>query len=86
MIGGATNLLDISTIQNVASYPVQFTVIKYTGSIAGSGFNFGLGSLPTDTTSGYVSNNAANSSVDVVLFNGPKLLNWTASEIGRAHV
>ena len=79
VIGGATNLLDISTIQNVASYPVQFTVIKYTGSIAGSGFNFGLGSLPTDTTSGYVSNNAANSSVDVVLFNGPKLLNWTAS-------
>ena len=76
---GTTNLLDISSIQNVAAYPAQFTVIKYTGSIAGSGFNFGLGTVPTATTTGYVSNNAANSSVDIVLFNGPKLLNWTAS-------
>jgi fibronectin-binding autotransporter adhesin len=77
--GGTTNLLDISSIQNVAAYPVQFTVIKYTGSIAGSGFNFGLGTLPTINTVGYVSNNVDNSSVNIVLFNGPKLLNWTAS-------
>ncbi len=77
--GGTTNLLDITSIQNVASYPAQFTVIKYTGTINGAGFNFGLGTLPTVTTTGYVSNNVANSSIDIVLFNGPKLLSWSAS-------
>ncbi len=78
-VGGATNFLDIASIQNVAAYPTQFTVIKYSGTIQGTGFNFGLGALPTAATAGYVSNNVNNSSVDIVLFNGPKLLNWAAS-------
>jgi fibronectin-binding autotransporter adhesin len=77
--GGTTNLLDVTAIQNVASYPAQFTVIKYSGAIGGNGFNFGLGAVPTGTTTGYVSNNVANGSIDIVLFNGPKLLSWSAA-------
>ncbi len=77
-VGGATNLLDIASIQGVTAYPTQFTIIKY-GSLLGAGFNFGLGALPTVTTVGYVSNNVGNSSVDIVLFNGPKQLNWTGA-------
>jgi autotransporter-associated beta strand protein len=77
--GGTTNLLDVTAIQNVASYPAQFTVIKYNGSIGGAGFNFGLGSVPTVATTGYVSNNVNNSSVDIVLLNGPKLITWSAA-------
>ncbi|HKS37109.1 MAG TPA: autotransporter-associated beta strand repeat-containing protein, partial [Verrucomicrobiae bacterium] len=55
----------------------QFTIIKYSGAIGGAGFNFGLGDVPSPSTDGFISNNVANSSVDLVLRDGPKPLTWT---------
>jgi fibronectin-binding autotransporter adhesin len=74
--GGSTNLIDIISVGSVPSYPIQFTIIKYSGALNGS-FNFGLGNVPSASTTGYISNNVANSSIDVVLLSGPKPLTWT---------
>ncbi len=75
--GGVTNLIDLVSVGTITTYPTQFTIIKYTGSIGGTGFNIGLGAVPSPTTDGYISNNVANSSVDLVLRDGPKPLTWT---------
>lgn len=77
--GGTTNLIDIASIGNITSYPAQFTILKYTGAIGGAGFNFGLGNVPTPSTVGFVVDNTANSSVDLVLLDGPKPLTWTGA-------
>lgn len=77
--GGLTNLIDIASIGAIAAYPATFTMIKYSGAIGGAGFNFGLGHVPTPSTTGYVTNNELNSSVDLVLLSGPKPLTWTGT-------
>jgi fibronectin-binding autotransporter adhesin len=77
--GGDSNVIDIASVGNVSGYPAQFTVIKYAGFIDGGGFNFVLGNVPTASTVGYISNNVANASVDLVLLDGPKALVWTGS-------
>jgi len=64
--GNPTNTINIAALPTVSSFPAQFTLIKYAGSIGGVGFNFKLGSLPLDTC-GYLSNNLANASVDLVV-------------------
>ncbi|HUA65619.1 MAG TPA: autotransporter-associated beta strand repeat-containing protein [Alphaproteobacteria bacterium] len=76
--GGKTNIINISVAPPSAHYPVQFALIKYSGGIGGAGFNFGVGTLPALTT-GYISNNAANSSIDLVLTSGPSAETWTGS-------
>lgn len=77
--GGTTNFINISVAPPSSSFPVQVTLIKYGGSIGGAGFNFGVGTLPPLTT-GYISNNAANSSIDLVLTSGlTGAETWTAS-------
>jgi autotransporter-associated beta strand protein len=75
--GGQTNFIDVASVGAIAGYPARFTILKYTGAIGGAGFNFGLGKVPTPSTVGYVSNNVDNSSVDLVLLDGPKPLTWT---------
>ena len=75
--GGVTNRIDLISVGTITSYPTQFTVIKYSGAIGGAGFNFGLGDVPSPSTDGFISNNVANSSVDLVLRDGPKPLTWT---------
>lgn len=75
--GGFTNLIDLVSVGTITSYPTQFTIIKYSGAIGGAGFTFGLGDVPSPSTDGFVSNNVANSSVDLVLRDGPKPLTWT---------
>jgi fibronectin-binding autotransporter adhesin len=77
--GGDSNVIDIASVGNVSGYPAQFTVIKYAGFIDGAGFNFVLGNVPTASTVGYISNNVANASVDLVLLDGPKALFWTGT-------
>ncbi|HEV2454295.1 MAG TPA: autotransporter-associated beta strand repeat-containing protein [Verrucomicrobiae bacterium] len=76
--GGTTNIINISVAPPSHTYPVQVTLIQYSGTIGGAGFNFGIGTLPALTT-GYISNNAANSSIDLVLTSGPSAETWTAS-------
>ena len=64
------NTINIFSLPAIPGNPAQFPVIKYVGSMGGAGFNFALGTLPGGLVcGGYLSNNAANSSVDVVLTN-----------------
>jgi autotransporter-associated beta strand protein len=77
--GGDSNVIDIASVGNVSGYPAQFTVIKYAGFIDGAGFNFTLGNVPTASTAGYISNNVANGSIDLVLLDGPKAVFWTGT-------
>lgn len=75
---GATNFINVGSIGTIASYPAQLTAIKYT-TLNGT-LNFGLGTLPPSPGVPYVafvSNNVANSSVDVVITAGPPTLRWT---------
>jgi len=71
--GGAANFINIGALNGLNSFPTQVSLIKYSGPISGSGFNLGLGTLPAPTYTGYLSNNAANNSVDLVLLKQPFL-------------
>ncbi len=65
--GGSTNSIVLESVSVFASYPKQVTLIKYT---AQSGFgvtNYGLVSVPASAPGAYLSNNIANSSLDLVL-------------------
>jgi autotransporter-associated beta strand protein len=76
--GGATNIVNITAVPPSPSYPAQFPLIKYQGSLGGAGYNFGVGTLPP-LCSGYLSNNTANASVDLVLTAGPFIDTWTGA-------
>lgn len=59
----------------------QFPLISYSGSIGGAGFNaLTLTNLPTDV-SGYLSNNTANASVDLVITSAPPAINPNPTNI-----
>jgi hypothetical protein len=66
LTAGTSNRLSIEAL----SASGQFQLIKYVGTLSGSGLNFVLGTLPS-SFSGYLSNNAANSSIDLVVSNAP---------------
>src|SRR5262249_27016764 len=62
-----SNIINIASLSGLSG-PGQVSLIKYAGAIAGAGFNFVLGTLPPDVfAAGYLSNNTANSSVDLVI-------------------
>ncbi len=79
--GGTTNVINITSVRPSPAYPVKITLAKYTGSIGGAGYNFGLGTLPL-LTSGYISNDTANAAIDLVLTAGPLTYTWTGSVSG----
>ena len=66
------NTINISSIPVLPSLPAQFPVIAYTTS-DGNLASFNLGTLPAGSPAyaGYISNNVANSSIDLVITNGP---------------
>src|SRR6185312_15543502 len=65
--GGSLNAVHILSLDGVSG-PGQFPLIKYAGTIGGAGFNFMLETLPPDGfINAYLSNNVANSSVDLVV-------------------
>jgi autotransporter-associated beta strand protein len=70
-LGGTTNTINISEIRTLAAYPAQLPLIKYSGAVAGT-FNFGLGTVPPSSPAyvGYISNNVANGTIDLVLTSG----------------
>ena len=85
--GGTTNILNIYSVPAVLGYPAQFPIIKYAGALGGS-FNCGLGTLPVATPAyaGYVSNNTANGSIDLVLTGGPqpaRVITWRGTPSGN---
>jgi autotransporter-associated beta strand protein len=59
----------------------QFPLISYAGNIGGAGFNaLTLTNLPADV-SGYLSNNTANASVDLVITSAPPAINPNPTNI-----
>jgi autotransporter-associated beta strand protein len=76
-LNGTTNYINISSVPaTVITYNTQFPLIAYSGSLGGT-FNIGLTGLP-GTYQGYLSNNTANSTIDLVLTNGPTSISQLA--------
>jgi autotransporter-associated beta strand protein len=68
--GGTSNRIDVASLPITGPFPAQYTLLKYSGPIAGTGYNFVLGSLATGPfCSAYLSNNELNSSIDLVVMN-----------------
>jgi len=80
--GGSSNVVSVTSVPPSPSYPVQVVLVKYAGSIGGAGYNFALGTLPP-LCAGYISNNVANNSVDLVLTQGPLTYTWNGSVNGN---
>ncbi|RPJ19131.1 MAG: hypothetical protein EHM35_21070, partial [Planctomycetaceae bacterium] len=82
--GGAGNTLRVGLLPAITAYPAQFRLIDYDGFIGGSGFNFTLAGLAAPY-SGYLSNNTAQTSVDLVVTAGPvaQAVTWTGSQNGN---
>ena len=80
--GGTTNIINITSAPAFPGYPVQIPLVKYSGSIGGAGYNFGLGTLPA-LYAGHLVNNSANSTIDLVLTAGSGTLTWTGSNNGN---
>ena len=84
--GGTTNVIRITSVPSVQMYPASFPVIKYIAVDAGVtnsnnklttlGVTFAAPGNPT----GYLTNDTANNSIDVVLVSGPPIvtpIKWT---------
>ncbi len=80
--GGTTNIINIASAPAFPSYPVQIPLVKYSGSIGGAGYNFGVGTLPP-LYAGHLVNNSANSTIDLLLTAGSGTLTWTGSSSGN---
>jgi hypothetical protein len=72
IVGGASNVISAASVAVFASYPRQIPLIKYT-TLSGT-YNFVLdaAALPESAPGAYLSNNVANSSVDLVLPSDPR--------------
>ena len=64
-----TNFVNVSSLPGISGFPTQLPVLTYTTG-SGNLDSLVLGTLPS-TFSGYLSNNLANFSIDLVLTNGP---------------
>ena len=71
-VGGATNIIFPASVAVFASYPKQITLIKYTTLTGTFNFGFGANVLPASAPNAYLSNNVANSSIDLVLPTDPR--------------
>jgi autotransporter-associated beta strand protein len=78
---GSTNYIQVTTLPAISAYPAQIPAIIYT-NLAGD-LNFGLLGLPSVLAgtpyAGYISNNVANNSVDLVLTAGPVGVYWSGA-------
>jgi len=69
--------VNATTMPELMTYPQQFTAIKYT-TLNGAA-TYALGTLPATLSvpyAGYVSNNVANNSIDIVITSGPAAIFW----------
>ncbi len=69
------NTINILSAPPLSTIPTVIKLIAYSGAIGGAGYDFTLGTLPPLCV-GSLSNDAANSSVDLVLTSGPLGLTW----------
>ncbi len=75
--GGSTNILNVTSIRNLPlspTVPFHLPLISYSSATFSGGFNFGWTNLPG--ISGYITNNSANNSIDLVVTNAPQNLVW----------
>lgn len=77
--GGSSNVVNISTVNEVPGYPASFTLIQYSGSITGS-MNLVIGQVPNASTGGFISNDVTHSRIVLVLTNGPATLTWVGND------
>src|SRR6185503_1265534 len=65
------NSINISVVPVIIALPAQFPLVQYT-TADGSLSSFTLGTLPASSPAyaGYISNNVANSTLDLVITNG----------------
>ena len=80
------NTVNLSSLPLVASYPAQFPVIRYAGF--GGAFDLQVGTLPAGSPvyQGYLVDNPANGTIDLVLTAGPvgvHALTWTGATDGN---
>jgi fibronectin-binding autotransporter adhesin len=69
--GGAANVINVTALPPIASYPATITLIKSSGTISGA-FNFTLGTLPTNATyAGSITESADHTAVQLALTSGP---------------
>jgi hypothetical protein len=70
---GDTNVLELlsAPVFPTASYPVQFPLIAYTSLTGPAGYNLGLSNVPASAPGAFLSNNTANSSIDLCLPGSP---------------
>jgi fibronectin-binding autotransporter adhesin len=85
MAGGTANTINVSSIPGVFSYPAQFPILSYVNA-SGDNSTFVAGTLP-GIYKGYISNNVANLSIDIVITNGPalaplKAISWNGTPTG----
>jgi fibronectin-binding autotransporter adhesin len=87
LLTSGANTINISALPPIVAYPAQYVLIKYSGSMTGPGFT--LGTLPPPPSGpsfvGYISNNIANGSVDLVITGGAPpvhVLTWTGVNSG----
>jgi autotransporter-associated beta strand protein len=88
--GGAANMINIRSVPLLIGFPTQFPIIQYGligGSASGDLTTFTLGTLPSASPAygAYISNNTANSSIDIVFTNGPFVpaLTWDGKTNGN---
>ncbi len=70
-LGGTSNLISPDSVAVFATYPKQVVLIKY-GTLAGPAYNLALTNIPASAPGAYLSNNVANSSIDLVLPSDPR--------------
>ena len=80
--GGTTNIINISDLPLITSYPATFHLIA--GATVSGTLNFGLGTLPPSSPVfvGFITNRAASGSVDLILTTGPapvRNLSWNGT-------
>jgi autotransporter-associated beta strand protein len=78
---GSTDTINISSLPGIGSFPTQLPVISY--ALFNQNYDFVLGTLP-GTYQGYLSNNTANFSIDVVITNSQvKTDTWRGNVSGN---
>ena len=83
------NTINLASLPAITSYPVQYPIVKYTTYSPVFSPDFLLGSVPAGSPAyaGYISNNVANSTLDVVITNGPlsviQSLTWNGNLSGN---
>ena len=75
--GGTTNTINVATILNLPdppTLPIIVPLVSYTAATFGGGFN--VGAILPPGTGGYISNDVANSAVELVITLTPQSITW----------